>query len=108
MIDELEPKDRRFILGAPEDHDWKKVIAHVRASRPELADRLCSPKNAPMFPMQVTELDRTEKYLGVKKGSYTSFGKCIVDTIDSILDIESYWKEQGIEDVSLPNEPLFN
>ncbi|KAJ4473174.1 hypothetical protein J3R30DRAFT_3515355 [Lentinula aciculospora] len=107
-IDELEIKDRRFILGAPEDHDWKKVIAHVKEVRPNLADRLCSPENAPVFSMQVTDLDRTEKYLGIKTGSYISFGKSIVDTIDSILDIECYWKEQGLEDLSLPNEHLFN
>ncbi|KAJ3742579.1 hypothetical protein DFH05DRAFT_1558565 [Lentinula detonsa] len=107
-IDELLPKDRRFILGAPEDHDWKKVISHVVEARPLLADRLCSSEKAPVFPMQVTDLQRTEKYLGIKAGSYTSFGKSIVDTIDSILDIETYWKERGVEDLSLPNEPLFN
>lgn len=107
-IDELVPKDRRFILGAPEDHDWEKVIPQIIEARPHLADRLCSPEKAPVFPMQVTDLTRTEKYLGIKAGSYTSFRKSIVDTIDSILDIEAYWKEQGIEDLSLPNEPLFN
>ncbi|KAJ3842296.1 hypothetical protein F5878DRAFT_530041 [Lentinula raphanica] len=107
-IDELKPKDRRFILGAPEDHDWKKVIAHVAEARPSIAHRLCSIENAPVFPMQVTDLNRTEKYLGIKTDSYTSFQKSIVDAIDTILDIETYWKEQGITDISLPNEPLFN
>jgi hypothetical protein len=58
--------------------------------------------------MQVTDLDRTEKYLGVKKGSYTSFSTSVVDAVDTILDVERYWEEQGIEDVSLPNVPLFN
>ncbi|KIK68744.1 hypothetical protein GYMLUDRAFT_36240 [Collybiopsis luxurians FD-317 M1] len=107
-IDELQPKDRRFILGAPEEHNWRKVIPHIKEARPALADRLCSPENAPIFPMQMTELDRTEKYLGIKKGSYTSFRDSIVDAVDSILDIEAYWKEQGIKDLSLPNEHLFN
>ncbi|KAJ3777752.1 hypothetical protein FB446DRAFT_783926 [Lentinula raphanica] len=107
-IDELKPKDRRFILGAPEDHDWKKVIAHVAEARPSIAHRLCSIEKAPVFPMQVTDLNRTEKYLGIKADSYTSFQKSIVDAIDTILDIETYWKEQGITDISLPNEPLFN
>ena len=56
--------------------------------------------------MQVTDLDRTERYLGIKKGSYISFRHSIINTVDTILDIEGFWKEQGIEDISLPNESL--
>ncbi|KAE9396728.1 NAD(P)-binding protein [Gymnopus androsaceus JB14] len=62
----------------------KRLLPISRKSVPELADRLCSTEKAPVFPMQVTDLDRNEKYLGVKKGSYTSFQKSIVDTVDSI------------------------
>ncbi|KAH7873698.1 uncharacterized protein C8R40DRAFT_1070892 [Lentinula edodes] len=106
-IDQLEPRDRRFLLGAPEEHNWKKVIEHVKEVRPELAARLSDPEKAPVWPMQVTDLERNEKYLGIKKDSYHSFNKSIVDTIDGILDVEKYWKEQGFE-ISLPNEHLFN
>ncbi|KAJ3773957.1 hypothetical protein FB446DRAFT_771459 [Lentinula raphanica] len=107
-IDELEPRDRRFVLGAPEEHNWQKAIEHVKQVRPEIAARLCDSKKAPVWPMQVTDLDRNEKYLGVKKDSYHSFNDAIVDAVDTILDIEKYWKEEGIQDISLPNEHLFN
>ncbi|KAF5386535.1 hypothetical protein D9757_005913 [Collybiopsis confluens] len=107
-IDDLPPRDRRFLIGAPEGHNWQQAISHIKEARPALADRLCNPELAPIFPMQVTDLDKTEKYLGIKKESYISFEDSIVDAVDSILDIEAYWKEQGITDIGLPNEPLFN
>jgi nucleoside-diphosphate-sugar epimerase len=97
---------KRYVVIAPESSSYKDAIGYIESAHPELKERLANPETAqggvPGFDVDNPGL---EKVLGIEKSSYIPFKKTVLDTVDSLLKLEKYWKDQGY-DCSFPNEPV--
>lgn len=87
---------KRLIMSALNSFDLQSLVELVRDRRPELADRLELIGAADELSPMPFDVKRIEKVLGVRgRDLFTSFATTILDTIDSLVELESVWQEKG-------------
>jgi nucleoside-diphosphate-sugar epimerase len=94
-----DPKRRkRFPLSSPHALNWDDVIAILAEKRPEIKHRLLSGP-APVYgkgqKVGFTDLKRIEEVTGLKSSEYHTLESTVLDTIDSLLELEKIWVANG-------------
>lgn len=103
---------QRILLKAPEKTSYQDALSFLEAKFPELKvqGRLADKEKAPGA--EWAAKDTTLEYVIKTRDTtwpegYKSWKECIEDTIESLLDLEKYWREKGLE-VPVPQEDPFN
>lgn len=80
-------RKRLFIAGEP--ITWKAAVEHLLVVRPQLKERLPDVSEAAVTPIVKIDSSKAKELLGLE---FTAWQKTVEDTIDSILIVESDWK----------------
>ncbi|KAH8806523.1 hypothetical protein DL96DRAFT_1698918 [Flagelloscypha sp. PMI_526] len=87
---------KRLIIANPNTIDWNEAMNILRDERPELVGRLIKGEASPTQPSTFSlDFERLEEVLGFKKTDFSSFQKTLLETVDSLLEVESRWKANG-------------
>ncbi|THU99565.1 NAD(P)-binding protein [Dendrothele bispora CBS 962.96] len=91
---------QRMLLKAPEPSSWKKAIEFLEARFPEIRGRLANKDEAPGD--EWAKEDKALEWSVKTKDStwpegWKSWKECVEDTIESLLDMENFWKGKGLE-----------
>ncbi|KAG5637664.1 hypothetical protein H0H81_003685 [Sphagnurus paluster] len=95
---------KRILITSPHGFDMAGTLALIAESRPQLMERLTK-GTPPSFGYDRTPIDfkRVEEVLGMTKDDFQVFEDTILDTVDSLLEVEKQWAAQGHE-VSIPQD----
>lgn len=95
---------KRILIASPHGFDMAATLALIAESRPQLMERLTK-GTPPSFGYDRTPIDfkRVEEVLGMTKDDFQVFEDTILDTVDSLLEVEKQWAAQGHE-VSIPQD----
>jgi nucleoside-diphosphate-sugar epimerase len=87
---------KRILIASPHDSNFQGVVELIAAKRPELKNRLLTSK-PPAFPSykMPVDLKRVENVLDIKIDSYKKWEETILDTVDSLIELENTWKAKG-------------
>ena len=90
---------KRIIIASPYDFSPADVVKYVSKKRPELGDRIVKPESAPKyrgykFPL---DFDRIEQVLGMKTSDFHVSEETALNTVDSLLEKETEWRNKGFE-----------
>jgi nucleoside-diphosphate-sugar epimerase len=87
---------KRILFASPHGIDFKAVIENIADKRPELKGRLIEGA-VPEYSVDRLPVDftRIEEVLGLKKQEYIGLERTILDTVDSLLEIEKVWVSKG-------------
>ena len=89
---------KRFPITSPHAIDYDEVMKMVAEKRPELKSRLVpgpAPKYSKENTVGFTDLKRIEEVIGFKPSEFHSLESTILDTIDSLLELEKLWIANG-------------
>lgn len=95
---------KRLIMSSLDVFDNGAVVDLIRQARPELKDRLT--KVAPPSGLLVSmpyDVARLEQVISMKKEDFTPLRKTILDTVDSLLQLEKEWISKGYA-IDIPRE----
>lgn len=100
---ESEVGRKRLLIASPHDLNYKEAVQFIAEKRPELKNRLIDADKAPKFSLDRIPLDleRVQAVTGVKVNSYISWQNTILDTVDSLLELEKSWVSKGFT-VTIP------
>ncbi|KIK69243.1 hypothetical protein GYMLUDRAFT_35309 [Collybiopsis luxurians FD-317 M1] len=93
---------KRIIFGSPHDLDFSEMVSMIGTHRPSLKDRLIAvppPKHAGK--RMIYDAERLEEVLEMKDKDFKSLKDTILDTVDSLLDLERKWITAGY-DIHIP------
>jgi len=87
---------KRMLIASPYDFNFQGIVELITAKRPELKNRLTTAK-PPVFPSYKLPVDlkRVEDVLGIRMDSYKKWEDTILDTVDSLLELEQAWEAKG-------------
>ncbi|KAF9016980.1 NAD(P)-binding protein [Hymenopellis radicata] len=87
---------KRFIFAAPHDLDFNYVRELIEMRRPHLESRWIR-QDVPSYPSLHLpySMERLEKVLGMKREDFTSLESTILDSVDSLVDLEMSWVKEG-------------
>jgi nucleoside-diphosphate-sugar epimerase len=87
---------KRVLFSSPHSFNYATLVDLIKKERPELTERLIAkPPPVQSYDKYTVDLDRAEEVLGFKKDSYTPFEKTFLESVDSVLELEKRWIEQG-------------
>ncbi|THU99566.1 NAD(P)-binding protein [Dendrothele bispora CBS 962.96] len=91
---------QRMLLKAPEPTSYKKAIEILEARFPEIRERLANKDKAPGD--EWAKEDKALEWSMKTKNStwpevWRNWTECVEDTIESLLDMEKFWKGKGLE-----------
>jgi nucleoside-diphosphate-sugar epimerase len=93
---------KRYVLLATESVSYKDALEWIRSERPELKDRVPNVE-APVYPLDpVIERQGLEDNVGFRTAEYKCWKESVLESVDSIVKIEKYWKDAG-HDVVFPD-----
>lgn len=92
-----------MIFASPYRFEFENLGGILQEKRPQLVQRLTSTPT-PSFPLAVIPYDasRLGKVLGWEKSDFKTFEETFLGAVDSLLELEETWKEQGHK-VQVPN-----
>jgi nucleoside-diphosphate-sugar epimerase len=95
---------KRLIFSSPYGFRYPAARDLIKEKRPELKERLiqAEPKD-PGFDRIPFDFGRLEKVLGVKKEELKTFEETLLDTVDSLLELERKWEAEGLK-IDIPVE----
>jgi nucleoside-diphosphate-sugar epimerase len=101
----LDPsRKKRLPINSPHAINYDDVLRLIADKRPELKERVLQGA-APHYtgPQSTPPLDlqRVEDVLGLKPSEYHSLESTVLDSIDSLLELEKFWASKG-HDVRAP------
>ncbi|KAG6836163.1 hypothetical protein H0H93_010711, partial [Arthromyces matolae] len=94
---------KRIVIMSPHELDIEATLEYVGKQRPELKERL-SKESSPGYPSGIPKLvnfGRIEEVLGFKKEEFRTVEETVLDTVDTLLELEKKWEAAGI-DVQIP------
>lgn len=99
---------KRFAIVSPHQSSYKTALETIAKERPALKHRLADPSKAPVWPSYTLNVNRekVEQVIGFKADSYIPWAQTVVETIDSLLAVERYWKAKGFH-VEVPSTSPF-
>lgn len=99
---------KRFIIVTPEDGSYRNAVNFIAEERPHLKDRLVDVERVPTWPSHTKAVDRKriEEVIGFKQDEYTTWKKTVIDSVDSLMKLEEFWRERGFEVVVPGTHPL--
>ncbi len=80
---------RKRLIVAGKPIPWLDAVEHLRATRPELAERLPNTTNAVKRPFASVDVGRAARVLELTE--YIDWKKTVDDTADSLLAVEKEW-----------------
>ncbi|KIY69264.1 NAD(P)-binding protein [Cylindrobasidium torrendii FP15055 ss-10] len=88
---------KRFPIVTPENGSYLDARAYIAEAHPELVHRLVPASAIPQWPSHTKPVDRAriEAILGFKQNEYTPWKKTVLDSVDSWLKLEAFWKAKG-------------
>jgi len=91
---------KRIIFGSPHGFDFIKIRELIKEKRPELKDRLINEDTeVPKLPRDRIPVDfgRVKEVLGVEQEELRTIEETMLDTVDSLLELEKKWRGEGVE-----------
>ncbi|KAF9556684.1 NAD(P)-binding protein [Agrocybe pediades] len=87
---------KRLLFGSPHGLVFKDVVETIKKARPQLAERIAKGP-IPEFDYDKYDLDfeRVEEVTGLKEADFHIAEETILDTIDSMIEVEKEWQAQG-------------
>ncbi|KAF5370374.1 hypothetical protein D9758_006909 [Tetrapyrgos nigripes] len=103
---------QRILLKAPEETSYQDAISYLEARFPELKaqGRLADKESAPGAEWAAKDISlewAVETKDTTWPEGYKSWKECVEDTIESLLDLERYWRGKGLE-VGIPEQDPFS
>jgi hypothetical protein len=101
---------KRYAIRAPYFASYKEAVGYIAKAHPELKERgrLMDEEKAPGVPgvlldegvggmAEKMRIDwkTIEEVFGVKEESCTTWKETVVDTVESLLELEKAWEEKG-------------
>jgi hypothetical protein len=85
-----------MLIASPYNFNFQGVVELISANRPHLKNRLIT-ATPPVFPLYKLPVDlkRVEDVLGVKVDSYKKWEETMLDSVDSLLEVEKAWEAKG-------------
>jgi nucleoside-diphosphate-sugar epimerase len=87
---------KRLIMASLDEFDYRRVRELIAAKRPSLKERIIS-SEPPEVPLKRLPYDykRLEQVLGLQADDFHSVEETVLDTIDSLVKLESEWLNNG-------------
>lgn len=87
---------KRFIFAAPHDLDFNYVRELIEKKRPHLTSRWIRRDVPEYSTLHLSySMERLDKVLGMKQEDFTSLEDTILDSVDSLVDLEMSWVKEG-------------
>jgi nucleoside-diphosphate-sugar epimerase len=87
---------KRIIYASPYGFDYAVTRDLIKEKRPELKERLITAESQnPGYDRLPYDFARVEEVLGTKKEELKTFEETILNTVDSLLELEKKWQAEG-------------
>jgi nucleoside-diphosphate-sugar epimerase len=99
-------RKKRLPINSPHAINYDDVLRLIVTKRPELESRVLSGPAPHYTKAQIIpplDLQRVEDVVGLKPSEYHSLESTILDSIDSLVELEKFWASKGY-DVRAPLE----
>ncbi|KAF7346828.1 Epimerase domain-containing protein [Mycena sanguinolenta] len=87
---------KRIVFSAPYGWSFQQILDLIAEKRPALKGRLIvgTPQEEP-FHILPMDFRRVEEVLGMKKSDFYSIEETMLDTVDSLIEMEEHWRSTG-------------
>jgi hypothetical protein len=91
-------------MASLHEFDYRQVRDLIVEKRTQLKERIIS-SEPPEAPLKRIPYDhkRLEQVLGIKEGDFYSVEETVLDTVDSLVKLESEWVKKGYE-IEVPTD----
>jgi hypothetical protein len=94
-------RPKRFLIFSPHALDFSQAVKVLASKRPELKHRLTEHPTPKFVSKHVPDAQQLEEGLGLKLGEFYKWENTVLDTVDSLLELERGWKLKGFT-VAIP------